>query len=133
MCVYCKAASTVLDTLWEDGEFRAYFRGLGRDLGSLGPLTHDVFVPAYLGLKRSLQGGELELLEAQVAEDMLAPLYDRPHFREMWEAMDQAARDLFLREQSEMQLAALLVMAYDAQIAEAYKQAYQAYQQKRKA
>ena len=133
MCVYCRAASAVLDTLWDDGEFRAFFHGLGCDLGSLGPLTHDVFVPAYQGVTRSLQGGALEMLEAQVAEGILAPLYNRPHFREMWEAMDQTARDAFLRQQLEMQLATLVVLDYSSLLAEAYKLAYQVYQHKRQA
>jgi hypothetical protein len=124
MCVYCKAASAILDTLWEDMDFRAYFHRQGCDLGDLGPLTHDVFVPAYLSVRRTLQGGALEMLEAQVTEDLLSPLYDQPHFREMWEVWDQPTRDEFLREQSEMQLGLLIVMAYDAQLAEAYKQAF---------
>jgi hypothetical protein len=124
MCVYCKAASAILDTLWDDQDFRAFFYDLGYDLGDLGAVTHDVFVPAYLTIKRLLQGGALEMLEAQVTEDLLAPLYNRPHFREMWEAWDQATRDEFLREQSEMQLGMLVAMAYDGQLADAYKQAF---------
>ena len=124
MCVYCKAASAVLDTLWDDQDFRSFFYDLGYELSDLGPLTHDVFVPAYLSIKRLLRGGELEMLEAQVTEDLLAPLYDRPNFREIWEAWDQATRDAFLREQSEMQLAQMLVMVYDARLVEAYKQSF---------
>jgi hypothetical protein len=127
MCVYCKAASAVLDTLWESDDFRDFFYELGYELAELGPLTHDVFVPAYLQFKHTLQGGELEMLEAQVTEDMLAPLYDRPSFREIWEAWDQATREEFVREQSEMELARLLVMVYDAQLDEAYRQAFVAY------
>lgn len=127
MCVYCKAASAVLDTLWEDEGFRAFFYDLGYELADLGPLTHDVFVPAYLQVKRSLEGGALEMLEAQVTEDLLAPLYDRDNFREMWESWDQPTRDAFLREQSEMQLGRLLVMVYDGPLAEAYKDSFLAY------
>ncbi len=124
MCVYCKAASAVLDTLWDDQDFRNFFYDLGYELSDLGPLTHDVFVPAYLSIKRLLRGGELEMLEAQVTEDLLAPLYDRATFREIWEAWDQATRDAFLREQSEMHLANMLVMVYDARLADAYKQSF---------
>lgn len=124
MCVYCKAASAILDNLWDDTEFRAFFYDLGYDLSDLGVVTHDVFVPAYLSIKRLLQGGALEMLEAQVTEDLLAPLYDRPNFRELWEAWDQPTRDAFLREQSEMQLGRLVAMAYDGQLADAYKQAF---------
>lgn len=124
MCVYCKAASAVLDTLWDDQDFRSFFYDLGYELSDLGPLTHDVFVPAYLSIKRLLRGGELEMLEAQVTEDLLAPLYDRPNFREIWSAWDQATRDAFLREQSEMHLAQMLVMVYDARLADAYKQSF---------
>jgi len=131
MCTYCKAASAVLDHLWEDREFRAFFHSMGYELGDLGPLTHDLFVPAYLSVKHSLKGGALELLEAQVTEDLLAPLYARDRFREMWEAWDQATRDAFLREQSEMQLAQLVVLAYDAQLGEAYQHSFLNYLQRR--
>jgi hypothetical protein len=124
MCVYCKAASAILDTLWEDREFRSFFYDMGYELSDLGPLVHDVFVPAYLRVKRALRGGELEMLEAQVTEDVLSPLYNRPNFREMWDVWDQATRDEFVREQSEMQLALLLVMAYDTRLLDAYKQAF---------
>jgi hypothetical protein len=127
MCVYCKAASTVLDALWGDQEFRSFFYNRGYDLSGLGPLTHDVFVPAYLHVKQSLQGGELEMLEAQITQDVLSPLYRRPHFREIWEQWDQATRDAFLREQSEMQLAELLVMVYDARLSDAYRQGFMDY------
>ncbi len=131
MCVYCKAASAVLDILWESDDFREFHYDLGYELAELGPLTHDVFVPAYLRIKRLLQGGELEMLEAQVTEDMLAPLYDRPSFREIWEAWDQATREEFVREQSEMELARLLVMVYDTQLDEAYRQAFLNYHNSR--
>ncbi|MBI5957985.1 MAG: hypothetical protein HY866_04570 [Chloroflexi bacterium] len=124
MCVYCKAASAILDTLWDDREFRNFFYDMGYELSDLGPLVHDVFVPAYLRVKRSLRGGDLEMLEAQVTEDVLAPLYNRPNFREIWDAWDQPTRDEFVREQSEMQLAELLVMAYDTRLVDAYKQAF---------
>ncbi len=131
MCMYCRAASAVLDQLWEDREFRAFFHSMGYDLGDLGPLTHDLFVPAYLSVKGSLKGGALELLEAQVTEDLLAPLYARDRFREIWEAWDQATRDSFLREQSEMQLAQLVALAYDAQLSEAYRHSFLTYLQRR--
>jgi hypothetical protein len=131
MCVYCKAASAVLDILWESDDFREFHYDLGYELAELGPLTHDVFVPAYLRIKQLLQGGELEMLEAQVTEDMLAPLYDRPSFREIWEAWDQATREEFVREQSEMELARLLVMVYDTQLDEAYRQAFLNYHNSR--
>lgn len=124
MCVYCKAASAILDTLWDDPEFRDFFYDQGYELGDLGALTHEVFVPAYLSIKRLLQGGALEMLEAQVTEDLLTPLYNRPNFREIWEVWDQATRDAFLREQSETQLGLLVAMAYDGQLADAYKQAF---------
>ena len=124
MCLYCKAASVVLDTLWEGDDFRTFFYELGYELAELGPLTHDVFVPAYLRVKETLQGGELEMLEAQVTEDMLGPLYDRPTFREAWDTWDQATREEFVREQSEMELARLLVMVYDAQLDEEYRQSF---------
>lgn len=124
MCVYCKAASLVLDELWEDDHFRDFFYLYDYGLAELGPLTHGVFVPAYRRVKALLRGGELEMLEAQVTEDLLAPLYDRPNFREMWESWDQETREEFLLEQSEMQLAQLLMMVYDTQMDEAYREAF---------
>jgi hypothetical protein len=127
MHVYDKAASVVLDTLWDDVEFRGFFRAREYGLNELGPLVHEVFVPAYLRVRRSLQGGELEMLEAQVTEDLLTPLHDRPTFRQMWESLDQPAREEFLVEQSEMQLAQLIVMVHGGTLAEAYKQAFAAY------
>ena len=127
MCLYCRAASAVLDELWDDDSFRDFFYELGYELADLGPLTHDVFVPAYLSVKGLLRSGELDMLEAQVTEDLLGPLYDRPSFREMWDAWDRDTREEFLREQSEMQVAHLLMMVYDMQMDEAYRQAFVAY------
>ncbi|MBN2303974.1 MAG: hypothetical protein JXQ72_05830 [Anaerolineae bacterium] len=125
--MYCKAASAVLDTLWQDEDFRVFFHRQGCDLGDLGRLTHDVFVPAYLRVKRGLEGGTLEMLETQVVDDLLMPLYARDTFRAMWESWDQATRDMFLREQSEMQLSELLVQVYGGRLVEAYRQAFQKY------
>ena len=127
MGLYDKAASAVLDTLWEDMDFREFFHNCGYELADLGPLIPRVFVPAYLSVKQMLEGGALEMLEAQVTEDLLAPLYDRPSFREIWDQWDQATRDEFLREQSEMQLGLLLVMVYEAQLVEAYQKAFLKY------
>ncbi len=124
---YDKAASVVLDVLWDDLAFREFFHQHDYTLSDLGPLIRVVFVPAYLSVRDALQGGELELLEAQVTEDLLTPLYDRANFRELWESWDQSTRDAFLREQSEMKLAQLLVMVYDQQLADAYRQAFLAY------
>jgi hypothetical protein len=124
MSLYDKAAGAVLDKLWEDHEFRVFFYDLGYELADLGPLIPRVFVPAYLDFKHSLEGGALEMLEAQVTQDLLSPLYDRPNFREMWEQWDQPTRDAFLREQSEMQLGLLLVMVYETELAEVYQDAF---------
>jgi hypothetical protein len=122
--MYCKAASLVLDTLWDDDSFREFFYDYDHELADLGPLIHDVFVPAYRRVKRLLQSSELAMLEAQVTEDLLEPLYDRPSFREIWDSWDQTTRDEFLREQSEMQLAQLLMMVYDGQLDEEYRAAF---------
>ncbi len=124
MCGYCKAASAVLDALWEDDDFREFFYSKGYELSDLGPLTHDVFVPAYLSVKRMLHGGELELLEAEIAQDVLGPLYDRPSFRAVWESWDQSTREEFLREQSETKLGLLLVRVHSGWLMDAYTQAF---------
>src|SRR5215213_6389142 len=109
MCIYCKAASTVLDTLWAEPDIRQYFYDLGSELSDLGPLTHEVFVPAYRAVKDKLDTEAMTMLEAQVTEDLLTPFYDRPGFRELWDEWDQNTRDEFIREQSELHLARLLV------------------------
>src|SRR5215471_1010824 len=105
MCVYCSAASRMLDLLWEDDDFRDYFHARGRDLSDLGKLTHEVFVPAYRKVKDALDPAGLRMLEAQLTQDMLQPFYDRPGFRQVWEEWDQPTRDAFVQEQSEVALA----------------------------
>jgi hypothetical protein len=127
MCYFCKAASTVLDTLWAETDLREYFHDLGIDLTVLGPLTHEVFVPAYRAVKDQLDLEAMHLLEAQVTEDLLSPFYDRPGFRQVWEEWDQLTREDFVREQSELQLAELLLRFYADEFTEAYKAAYKAY------
>lgn len=127
MCYFCKAASTVLDTLWAETDLRDYFYDLSVDLSVLGPLTHEVFVPAYRAVKDQLDLEAMHLLEAQVTEDLLAPFYDRPGFRQVWEEWDQLTREDFIREQSELQLAELLLRFYADEFAAAYKAAYKSY------
>jgi len=124
MCVYCRAASAVLDALWDDPGFREDYVRRGYDLTGLGKLVHDVFVLAYLDVRRALQGGPLEMLEAQVTEDVLGPLADRPNFRALWDEWDPPTREAFLREQSEMQLGLLIVAAHESRLAGAYKAAF---------
>ena len=127
MCFYCKAASMVLDTIWEDLTVRQYFSTLGADLQDLGPLVHDVFVPAYRSVKDSLNPGALALLDAQVTEDLLNPFYDRPGFREIWDQWDQDTRNEFIHEQSEARLAQLLLQFYIEEFIAAYEEAYEKY------
>jgi hypothetical protein len=127
MCTYCKAASRVLDTLWEDQEFRAHFHDQRVELGQLGHLTHEVFVPAYLSVKQQLDPAALLMLEAQVAEDLLTPYYNRPGFREIWDEWDQDTRQAFVGEQSEAELANTLLYLYATNFAEAFQAAYAAY------
>lgn len=124
---YDQAASVVLDTLWADREFRHYFHQHDYTLPDLGPLLARVFVPAYLRAKEALRGGPLELLEAQVTQDLLTPLYDQPTFREAWDQWDAPTRDAFLREQSEMALAQLLVATYPALLSTFYREAFRAF------
>ncbi len=127
MSTYTKAASFVLDTLWEDDDFRDYFYNLDAELADLGPLTQIVFEPAYLALKAGLDDTALQMLEAQVTTDLLTPLYRRPGFREMWEQWDSQTRQDFIDEQSELQLAKLLIQVYDRQLDAAYRAAYASY------
>jgi hypothetical protein len=127
MSLYDQAASKVLDLLWEEEDFRSYFHSLGADLSDLGPLTVEVFVPAYLKVKKGLDAQSLELLEADVTQDLLEPFYDRPGFRQVWAEWDQETRDEFIREQSEVRVATLLIQIYADQFAEAYKASFETY------
>jgi hypothetical protein len=127
MSAYTKAASFVLDTLWEDDDFRDYFYDLDTELADLGPLSQTVFEPAYVHFKNGLDEHALQLLESQVTTDLLGPLYDRKGFREMWDQWDPETRNEFIQEQSELQLAKLLVQVYDRQLDTAYRQAYAHY------
>jgi len=127
MSTYTKAASFVLDTLWENEDFRDYFYHLDAERADLGPLPQVVFEPAYLQLKAGLDDAALQMLEAQVTTDLLTPLHRRPGFREMWEQWDSQTRQEFIDEQSELQLAKLLIQVYDRQLDAAYRAAYANY------
>ena len=127
MSTYTKAASFVLDTLWEEDSFRQYFYDLDAELVDLGPLVQLVFEPAYLRLKAELDPNALQMLESQVTTDLLAPLHRRPGFREMWEQWDSQTRQDFIDEQTELQLAKLLIQVYDRQLDAAYRAAYANY------
>ncbi len=127
MSVYTKAASYVLDALWENEDFREHFHNLHAELADLGPLSQVVFEPAYRKFKASLDEDALLLLESQVTQDLITPLFSRPGFREMWTAWDEATRDEFVKEQSELQVARLLIQVYDKDLDRAYREAYAAY------
>jgi hypothetical protein len=124
MCIYCKAASMVLDTLWAEPDVRQHFYAQSVELSDLGPLTHGVFVPAYRWVKDQLDAEAMALFEAQVTEDLLAPFYDRPGFRQVWDEWNQEMRQEFIREQSELSLAQLLIRFYTEEFAESYKRAF---------
>ena len=127
MCVHCKAASTVLDMLWENPEVRKEFEALGADLNQLGPLTHTVFVPAFLKFKDNLDSSALSLLDAEVTQDLLEPHYNQPNFREAWNSWSDETRDGFIREQTEVKLAQLLLRFYADDFFDAYRAAYAQY------
>lgn len=127
MCIDCRAASRVLDYLWDDPGFRDEFTRAGYDLGALAPLLHEVFAPAYRRVRRSLEGGPLEMLEAQVVEMVLVPLNEQPRFRDLWREWSQHERSLFLRENSEMLLGELLTEAYPSLFSDAFLDAFHTY------
>jgi hypothetical protein len=131
MCVLCKAASSVLDMLWEDPDVRSEFNLLGADLSELGPLTHEVFVPAYRKFKGALDMSALSMLDAQVTQDLLEPHYDKKTFREAWDEWSDTTRTGFVREQTEVKLAQLLFHFYSEDFRTAYLGAYRAYREKR--
>ena len=127
MCVHCKAASTVLDMLWEDPNVRKEFEVLGADLNDLGPLTHEVFVPAFLQFRKTLDTSSFSMLDAEVTQDLLEPHYDQPTFREAWKSWGDETRGSFLREQTEVKLAQLLMRFYADDFLKNYKAAYVQY------
>ena len=127
MSRYTRAASSVLDTLWQDDDFRQYFYDLDAELADLGPLVQVVFEPAYLRLKTEMDPNALQMLESQVTTDLMAPLHRRPGFRAMWEQWDSQTRQDFIDEQTELQLAKLLIQVYDRQLDAAYRAAYANY------
>ena len=127
MCIHCKAASAVLDMLWEDERVRAEFLRLGADLNTLGPLTHEVFAPAYRRFKKNLDPTAILMLDADVMQDVLRPHYEKDNFREAWDDWGDATRSGFVHEQSEVKLAQLLMRFYAEQFFDAYKSAYVVY------
>lgn len=127
MSAYTKAASFILDTLWQDDGFREYFRHLGVSLADLGHLIDTVFVPAYLWFKRSLDPADLARFQKSVVVPLIIPLLRQPSFREMWEQWDQATQLAFVREQTELPLAKLLIQVYHQQLGAAFRQAYARY------
>ena|ERR1051326_1841780 len=127
MCVFCKAASAVLDMLWEDADVRDEFRILGADLSELGPLTHEVFVPAYRKFKNNLDITALAMLDAQLTQDFLEPHYEKKNFREAWDEWGDTTRSGFIREQSEVMMARLLMNFYANDFFQLYRAAYKSY------
>ncbi len=127
MCLYCRAASAVLDALWEEPDIREHFQAQGASLHDLGRLTHEVFADAYCFIRANIDPQGLSMLEADVTTQLLTPFYDRSTFREVWEEWDEPTRDAFIREQLEEQLARLLIHFYFDEFAGAFKTAYAGY------
>ncbi|GAB4569418.1 MAG: hypothetical protein Kow0077_01910 [Anaerolineae bacterium] len=123
MSVYTKAASFVLDALWEDADFRQYVHRHGLELADLGPMIPTALEPAYVRFKRSLDTKALQKLELQVSRDLLAPLLQRQSFRTAWAEWDDDTRLAFIREQTELQLAKLLIQVYDQQLNAIFRKA----------
>ena len=130
MCFYCKAASMVLDTLWSEPDVRRYFHAQGVELSDVGPLIHEVFVPAYRAVKDRLDAEAMTLFEAQVTQDLLTPFYNRSGFRQVWDEWDQGMREEFIREQTELSLGQLLIRFYAEEFTEAFKDAFAVYREK---
>lgn len=127
MSRYTKAASYVLDALWQDTRFREYFHTQDVSLAELGTLTRTVFEPAYIAFKAGLEPHALQMLDSQVTRDLLIPLQHQQGFRRMWDQWDEATRLAFIHEQTELQLAKLLIQVYDQQLDTAYRAAYTRY------
>ncbi|MEP7284482.1 MAG: hypothetical protein ABI947_01780, partial [Chloroflexota bacterium] len=129
-CVYCKAASAVLDMLWESPTARDQFAALGADLSTLGPLVHEVFVPAYCQFKNQQDVATLARLDAEISNELLAPYYEKPTFKEIWADWGDSTRGAFMREQFEAKLAIVLTRYNGDALLKGYTAAYSAYLQK---
>jgi hypothetical protein len=131
MCVYCKAASTVLDLLWEAPTARNHFTRLNADLPGLGALVHQVFAPAYKAFKARQDVSTLAGFDEQVRNELLSPFVEKPTFREAWGNWGDETRNTFLREQFEAKVAALLMRHYGEELFQVYKAAYADYLSKK--
>jgi hypothetical protein len=127
MCVYCKAASTVLDLLWEAPLARNHFARLGADLAELGTLVHEVFAPTYKAFKARQDVSTLARLDEEVRNELLSPYSQKPNFQEAWSNWGDETKNTFLREQFEAKVAALLMRHYADDLFQAYKTAYDGY------
>jgi hypothetical protein len=129
MCTYCKAASAVLDLMWHMPEARNVFATQGVELNDLGPLVHEVFVPAYKAFKNRQDADTLSKLNLEVGKQMIGPKLEKDTFREAWNNWGDQTRGVFLREQIEARLAIMLLDQHPAELIEVYKGAYAEYKQ----
>src|SRR5260221_8156735 len=130
MCTYCKAASAVLDLMWHMPEARDQFTAQGAELNDLGPLVHEVFVPAYRAFKNRQDANTLSKLNLEVGKEMIGPKLEKQNFREAWNDWGDQTRGIFLREQLETRLAIMLLDQHPAELIEVFKNAYGEYRQK---
>jgi len=128
MGLYTSAASEILDKLWEgyDG-FAAYFHLHEVSLRDLGHLLEEIFVPAYLEVKNSLDPNVLASLQHQISDDVMTSLLEKPGFRVLWDEWDENTRLAFLQEPTEEHLSRVLFEDYREQFAQFYVQAYETY------
>jgi hypothetical protein len=130
MCTFCKAASTALDKMWQIPEVHNYFTAQGAELNDLGPLVHEVFVPAYKTFKNRQDPDTLSKLNLEVGKAMIGPKVEKDNFREAWGNWGDQTRGVFLREQIEARLALMLMDRHADECFEAYKLAFREYRQK---
>lgn len=128
MSLYTSAVSEILDRLWEgyDG-FADYFHERNVNLRDLGHLLEEVFVPAYLYVKKSLDQNAVVSLHQEIADHILGGLMSKPGFRDLWEEWDAHTRQTFLGKPIEEQLGRILFEHYADQFARTFVSAFEAY------
>ena len=126
--IYTSAASEILDRLWEsyDG-FAAYFHAQDVNLRDLGHLLEEVFVPAYLQVKSSLDRVALHSLNHEITENVLGGLLNKPGFRALWDEWDDHTRQTFLQEPIEELLGRIIFEEHADRFAQVFITAYENY------
>jgi hypothetical protein len=121
------ACSALLDHLWEDEDFRAYFHDEGYDLRAVAKLVRTVFLGAYLKFRECVPAGELESIQQDVIDHIMLQMVRNPAFIDVWRNWTPDEQDSFLEEQVEEPLALALADRYPGEAQSAYREAFDTY------